>query len=132
MLKIPEVRASVSLLSWMRNQTEFLTDVKSYSHYLEQAGYGVYTEDDLLHYQVYLNQFAKYIFRDGMHFELNMLVSISKRNKEIFFKLHKNSNLSNQSYEPKDDSFMSIEFACHYNDVLTDLKNTRDVINHIN
>ena len=128
MMKVPEIHVGVSLLSWMRNQTEFLSDVKSYSHYLALTGYGIYTEDDLLVYQVYLNQFAKYLFHNGMKLEVCMDVSISKRDKEVFFTLHKHVDITK---EIDSDNFMNIEFSCHYNDILADLKNTKDIINQI-
>lgn len=128
MMKVPEICVSASLLSWMRNQTEFLSDAKSYSNYLALTGYGIYTETDLLIYQVYLNQFAKYLFHDGMNFELCLDVSINKRDKEIFFTLHKHSH---KTKDFDSDSFMHIEFSCYYNDILADFKNSRDIINQI-
>ena len=125
--KVPLLKVGINLLTWMRSQVEFLSDTHSYSHYLKQAGYGEFTEDGLLAYQIYMNQFAKYLFKNVLGLEVNFQISLFHRDKEIFFKVSKGTISTNVF----DTSFLHTNLQFHYKDLLKDLQRASDLALHL-
>ncbi len=130
-LKVPEVKLGIHLLTWMRSQTEFLTDLTSYAHFLQQGGYGEFTEENLVTYQIYLNQFAKHVFNNVLSADGSMQVSLFRRqekDKEIFFKL---SRAKASGLGAMESSFFSLDFTFFYNDMLKDLQRSESLRLHL-
>ena len=112
----------------MRSQTEFLTDLTSYAHFLKQGGYGEFTEENLVTYQIYLNQIAKHVFNDVLSADGSMQVSLFRREKEIFFKL---GRAIATKRDPLECSFFSLDFTFFYNDMLKDLLRSESLRLHL-
>ncbi len=126
-VKVPEASVSVNILSWMRLQSEFFNDIKSYSHYLFQAGYGSYSEEDLISYQIFFNQFSKYFLNEVLRIDVNFEFKVYKKDKEIFIKVGSQKFGKATSVDSLDENyFLRFDFKFRYHDFLDDLKRFED------
>lgn len=80
---LSEMKIKVQLINWLRLQTQFLENIKSYSEYMSYAGWGNFTENDLVSYLSFLKYFSKYVYQNGIKIENHLMIRLYKRANDI-------------------------------------------------